>query len=165
MKIFTVQYEGDENDSLIEFINKCSNAEYLRSFFKKYKHDYEKQFGSLIVREAVKRTVNDSKSLFRKLRELKNEADKSKVDELFSPFLDKEQEDPPYDLQKMKSYQGGWLRLFALRYEDGYVITGGGIKLTRTTNTRPHLQEQMMKMDLVKGCLDKGNVEMVYLEL
>lgn len=43
-----------------------------------------------------------------------------------------------------------WLRVYAIRLGvNHFVITGGAIKLTRTMNEREHLNEELMKLEVV----------------
>ena len=59
------------------------------------------------------------------------------------------------------------LRLYAVKFRDWYVITGGAIKLTEKMKGRPHLQAELDKLELVRNFLRQDDPEgsFVYLDI
>lgn len=51
-----------------------------------------------------------------------------------------------------------WLRIYAIKIEDGiYVVTGGAIKLTATMSERTHTLAELAKMEMVRNYfIDNG---------
>jgi hypothetical protein len=73
-----------------------------------------------------------------------------------------------YELQMHKAKGGeykSWLRIYAIKYGDAFVITGGAIKLTNRMEDRPHTKHELYKLQLVKEYLNLGDVEFVYLDI
>lgn len=64
------------------------------------------------------------------------------------------------ELHKTKATGGfinSWLRIYAIRIDTNtYVITGGGIKLTKTMNDREHLINELEKLTKVKEWLEEN---------
>ena len=52
------------------------------------------------------------------------------------------------------NYQS-WLRIYAIRIGNVYVITGGAIKLTHLMEERPHTQKEIEKLINVLASLKK----------
>ena len=68
-------------------------------------------------------------------------------------------------LQKVKglnrdnSKPKGWLRIYAIKLEDGiYVITGGAIKLTKSMNEAENTNEELKYLEQCKNYLKSINV-------
>ena len=59
------------------------------------------------------------------------------------------------------------LRLYAVRFHEWYVITGGTIKLTDQMANRPHLKTERRKLEFVKRFLQEDGTEgsFVYLDV
>ncbi len=59
------------------------------------------------------------------------------------------------------------LRLYAVKFREWYVITGSAIKLTDQMDGRPHLKNELNKLELVRKLLQEGNPEgfFVYLDI
>lgn len=88
------------------------------------------------------------------------------LSEFFKPLHNKEA-GTAYDLQQLKAYgnlSNSFLRIYAIRYGNSYVITGGAIKLTDQMKDRKHTKEELYKLDLVRDYLKEGG-EFVYLEI
>ena len=147
-KIYAVQYEENKEDIFSILIDLWNDQEYLRDFFNTFKNDYEKFYGHFRLREIVRETRKEAKALF---EQLKNYSD-AELEDLFKPLYNEETSSPFYELQKLKSYgpnYKSYLRIYAVKYDDAFVISGGAIKLTEVMNGRPHLEDELFKMDLV----------------
>lgn len=154
---FYSNIEGEkENSTKNEFdkaLDRWQDVEYLRLFFIKYRTDLSSFDSAISVSNAVMYTTEDAAELISKLDEIETNADVKEFEELFKPLVNDEQDDPPYELQRLKgkgSRHKSWLRLYALRYGDSYVVTGGAIKLTHGMKGRPHLKFELFKLDLVR---------------
>lgn len=55
-------------------------------------------------------------------------------------------------------YHSSWLRVYAIKIENGvYLVTGGAIKLTTTMSERSHTLAELAKLELVRNHLiDNG---------
>lgn len=167
-RLYAVKYDGDELDALEQLQEDWSDYEELRKFFIQYKKDYEAYYGKSKTNDIVEKAVDDADNLFEWLFELAEDETGKDLSQFFKPLHNKEK-DTSYDLQQLKGYgnQGNsFLRVYAIRFGDSFVITGGAIKLTDGMKERPHTKTELYKLDLVKDFLkDKGDAEFVYLEI
>jgi hypothetical protein len=153
-----------QKDELINAFERWKDVRWLRWFFNKYRKDLTKYDSTISVKAAIYETFDCANDLYDELIELAGNGDE--LGKLFRPLHNEEDDKPAYERQKLKGKKS-WLRLYAIKYEDFYVITGSAIKLTRTMQERPHTKRELVKLDLVKRYLDdesnKGSF--VYLDI
>jgi hypothetical protein len=161
---FCSDIEGEqENLNKNEFdkaLDRWQDVEYLKVFFNKYRSDLTSFDSTISVPNAVKYTTEDVAELISKLDEIETNSDVPQFEQLFKPLVNDEQSDPPYELQRLKgkwARHKSWLRLYALRYGDSFVVTGGAIKLTHGMKGRPHLKFELYKLDLVRKFLEDND--------
>jgi len=152
--------EPAELDEYEKVMDRWHDAEYLHRF-NKYRKDLSEHSPELSLRQAIARTMDEATDLdreFLKLSEGKNEVG---LDALFRPLYHVYK--TARQQQQMKVYgtrRKSWLRLYALKYGDCYLITGGSIKLTQTMNTRRHLESELYKLGYAAHEVDaQGGVE------
>ncbi len=102
------------------------------------------------------------------LEELAERAISGDLNSLFKPLENKE-ENQSYESQKLKakgSERKSYLRIYAVRYGDEFVITGGTIKLTEFMDDRTHTKVEIHKLDAVVKFLRRNDIKgkIVYLE-
>lgn len=154
-RLWAVHYEGDEDNVLGMVFAQWDDAQWLRSFFKANMADLQSYFQISDVDIAIDITAEDSDVLQRKILDISPEAN---LNELFRPLnnmqssemtLDKEKANP-----KSLTHHRSWLRIYALKLEDGcYIITGGAIKLTRTMQEREHTLQELLRQEQVRNFL------------
>lgn len=154
-RLWAVRYKGDEDNILECLFSKWDDVEWLRVFFKNNLADLKTYFKISDVDVAIDITAEDSDILQRKILDLSPDAN---LDELFRPLynyptnaltLNREKANP-----KTLTHRKSWLRIYALKLEDGcYIITGGAIKLTKTMNEREHTLEELLRQEKVRNFL------------
>ncbi len=154
-RLWAVRYEGDEDNILDSLFSQWDDVEWLRTFFKKNMADLQSYFRISDVEIAIDITAEDSDVLQRKILDLSPNAN---LDELFRPLnnyisseftLNREKANP-----KTLTHRKSWLRIYALKLEDGcYIITGGAIKLTKTMQEREHTLEELLRQEKVRNFL------------
>jgi hypothetical protein len=165
-QLYAVSYDGKEEDIFSETYDTWRDVEYLTDFFEMHRHDLQSGFyGSITVEEAVLKTIDETEDLFDELYDL---AENASLDTLFRPLHN--QDYRSYDFQKRKAYgpaRKSWLRIYAIRFDDRYFITGGAIKLTPTMEEREHTKLELRKLEMVRDYLKEGQDEgeFVYLDL
>lgn len=159
--LYTVQYDFDERDSLTIAYEELTDTEKLHEFFKQYKQDFEKFYGKLAITEVVPKTIEEADRLFNVLLELADNDSETSLNELFKPLDNNEAEDSPYDFQQLKAYSDnpGWIRLYAVRYGESYIFTGGTIKLTQRMKDRKHTKFELDKLQKVSEYLAEQGEE------
>ncbi len=138
------------------------NPEYLEDFFETHKSDLQSEFfGNITIEDAIKKTIDEAyefEQLVLTIAETGNICVEECLETYFKSLYNHDKYTYPIPVyEKRKAYGPGtksWLRLYAIRIDDNvFIITGGGIKLTRTMNEREHLQEELQKMEQVKKLL------------
>lgn len=167
--LFSVKYEGSDLDALELLQEKWANPWDLRKFFKEFKQDYEKYYGKAPLGKIVEKAIDDADKLFETLFELAEDETGKHLSEFFKPLNNNEAE-TAYELQQLKAYgilSNSFLRIYAIRYGNSFVITGGAIKLTKQMKDRKQTQEELYKLNLVRDYLqEKGEEgEFVYLDI
>ncbi len=155
------------------------DPEYLEDFFETHKSDLQSEFfENITIEDAIIRTINEAyefEQLVLDIAETGNKCTEECLETYFKPLYNNDRHTYPIpSYEKRKAYgpeTKSWLRLYAIRIEDNvFVITGGGIKLTRTMNERKHLQEELQKLEQVKefliteGIIDNNSL-VEYIEL
>ena len=151
--------EKDQRDEFKILDDNLSDPEFLRNFFKKREafigaHPF---YGSITVREAIRRTRNDFFSLLRVFKDLAAEGinnETSGLVEIFKPLKKSEIFEPRLQKEKAKSSHKSWVRVYALRVSQNfYIVTGGGIKLYKTMQEDEYLKTELAKIERVKQFL------------
>lgn len=167
--LFAVKYGGSDLDALELLQEKWSDPEDLRIFFKQYKQDYENYYGKAPLSQIVEKAIDDADALFETLFKLAEDESGKHLSEFFKP-LDNKEAETAYELQQLKAYgilSNSFLRIYAIRYGNSFVITGGAIKLTKQMKDRKHTQEELYKLNLVRDYLQEKGEEgaFVYLDI
>lgn len=153
--LFAVRYDGDPDNILEILFDKWSDVEWLRIFFKANRNDLRSYFSIESINQAVEDTLEDNEILQKTVLRLDFNGS---LDDIFRPLdnmstgfvtLNKEKTRPKSDSGHLS-----WLRLYAIRLDDGrYLITGGAIKLTHRMEEREHTASELRKLELVRNFL------------
>lgn len=149
-----VWYRDHDTHVFEELFQQWNDAEYLTDFFRQRTSDLRSDFykaDNLDVAQAVALTIKEAA---RFAASLQRHTRKGTLSEYFEPLI-AGRELSKLPLEKAKGpTKRLWLRLYAIRLEDDtYVVTGGGIKLTKTNSQDPELQRQMEVQAMVRSCL------------
>jgi len=164
-KLLAIKYEGDELDALEILQDQWASTEFLREFFTKYKKDHYAKYGSSKLNRLVQQAKELADDFFGLLLELAEDVESSALSDFFKPLDNRELELEPYILQKLKGREEdrkSYLRIYAIRYQDKIVVTGGAIKLTDKMEERPHTNDELKKLELVKVFLDVNNPDVTF---
>lgn len=154
-RLYAVRFEAESKDELDMALDYWRDTEAVRAFFSLYREDLNKFEPGMKVKEAVKQTAEEAEEIYDRLLEF---AGNDKLDELFKPLDNRELDESRYEFQKLKSRSGrrkGVLRLYAVKFRDWFVITGTAIKVTDQMNSRPHLKNELNKLEFVRKFLQE----------
>ena len=159
-RLWAVRYEGDADNVLDMVFDKWDDVMWLRSFFKANILDLQSYFNISDVNLAIDITVEDSDVLQRKILDISPDAN---LDELFRPLCNMQTSELVLNKEKANpnvlTRHRSWLRIYALRLDDGcYIITGGAIKLTRTMQEREHTLQELLRQEQVRNFLLANNI-------
>ena len=171
-KLFAAQFEGEELASTGEVQNAFSKVRadwrvpnWFRSFFTEFRQDYFDFYGSARLNRIVIEALEFADDLFEELAEHVVLGD---LESLFKP-LENSENVQIYELQKLKvkgRERKSYLRRYAVRFRDEFVITGGAVKLTKFMKDRPHTRSALNRLEAVAQFLRQNDMEgkIIYLE-
>lgn len=166
--LYSIQYEKGKPNAFKQIFDDWNDIEYLFDFFEEHITDlhsdfWQKKFGRKIsVQEAIQITLNQASNFETSVL---NHNSEDLIDELFKqlskyPFKYL----PKIVLNNMafKAYgtdYASWLRIYAIKIGNVYVITGGAIKLTHQMEERTHTQNEIDKLINVFALLKKAGFD------
>lgn len=164
--LFSVEFFDDGVSEFERFFEQLNDIEWLFRFFIENQNDL-RQFNSIIsVDEAITKTLAEVQHIEDTLLNAFNEGITGKgigLDQIFRPLNDNEY--MITELQKSKTrankyiVKSPWCRLYAVRLDKNlFIVTGGGIKLTKTMNESSHLRAELQKINKVHSFLKTRNI-------
>lgn len=158
--LWAVRYEGDDDNALRKVFNQWNDPEWLWDFFTENMADLEAYFKITDLNQAIYDTMDDSGELECLILDISPDAD---LDALFRPLENYRTTEMTLGKEKARLHNRpahtSWLRLYAIKLEQGcYIITGGAIKLTHTMSERTHTLRELSKMERVRNLLLENGV-------
>lgn len=159
-RLWAVRYDGESDNTLQIVFNQWNDPEWLWDFFTENLSDLESYFKITDVNQAIYDTIEDSEELECLILDISPDAN---LDLLFRPLENNRTAEMMLGKEKARLYNreehASWLRLYAIKLEQGhYIITGGAIKLTRTMQERDHTLQELAKMEQVRNLLIEDGV-------
>lgn len=153
--LWAVRYEDCLDNVLYALMDQWNDVLWLRSFFKQNISDLESYFKITDVNQAIYDTIEDSDRLQCLILDISPDAN---LDEIFRPLDNLRASEILLGKEKAKlkntRKHASWLRIYAIKLEQGiYIITGGAIKLTRTMQEREHTLVELARMEKVRRFL------------
>jgi hypothetical protein len=168
--LYSVKYDDKSINEFRQLFNKWEDPLWLSKFFKENIKDLESgAWGKISVSDAIRQTRLQAKEMKKKILEIANgEAkDFDLLSDYFMPLSDGKYGKLEWDKGK-GLLNHNWLRIYAVRCsKNTYVITGGGIKLTRDMSPN-HLQKELVKLQNAENYLKSGQddqIDLCYLDL
>ena len=152
-KLWAFKYDNDNLDVWYKLLELWTDVEFLLDFFEKNQEDLK--YFKLNIEEAIEQTINQAERLRKEFEKIA----KSPGIELSSKFQNLHNNKyQAAELVKQKVKQK-WLRLYALKIEEGqYILTGGAIKLTLEMKDRNHTAIELQRLDNCRNYLQSQNV-------
>jgi len=176
-KLFAAQLEGEDvdefgnqKDAFINLKDQWTDVKFLREFFLTHQKDYYNFYGSSTLLKKINETRRLAIQLLLDVGKSCEDPSGKSLNDLFKPLDDREIEENQYHLQALKAKgeeRKSYLRIYAIRFNHEFVITGGAIKLIDKMEKRPYLQKELDKMYVVQEYLKKEGIEgdFVYLNV
>jgi len=152
---WAVHYDGDEENVFTSTFRQWGDIQWLKNFFTENVADLSSFFKVTDVDEAIFDTLEDRKA-FRCV--ILDAIDNDRLSELFRPLDNCVTSEMSLRKDKAKinrmSKHPSWLRLYAIKFaDDGFLITGGAIKLTLRMSEREHTLSELARMEKVRSFL------------
>jgi hypothetical protein len=160
--IWSVRFDLESESEFDRFFNLINDPEWLYQFFEANRDDLKSGFWKQKkVEDAILQTLDEVYYMEELLCEFaeKGFANYSlRLQDLFKPLNNYEYALTTHQKSKAR-VRNGWLRLYGIRLTANcYLISGGGIKLTREMH-RPHLQNELRKLEQAKTYLKSNGIE------
>ena len=162
----TFEEDANTKDEFRRLFKNWSDPEYLDAFFTTHQHDLQKEFYNYIsIEDAIFDTIDEAEQLeieLLKLAELGKCEQTKTLQTIFKPLDNREKSViniPSLQACKAKGdWSKSWLRIYAIRINSNmFIVTGGAIKLTEKMD-RPHLENELEKLDKVKAFLTEQDI-------
>lgn len=161
--LYSVKFEGNNNDEFALAFENWSDVEYLEDYFENNKTDLLLgDYRNVSVEEAIITTIKESNNFESKIKRVAGngsfEGKDSLQDLIFSPL---KKYDNNFTLQESKAYGTGnksWLRIYAIRISPTmFVVSGSAIKLRDTMSDSKVTQNELLKLKATaKYLIDEG---------
>jgi hypothetical protein len=150
--LLSVQFESEESDEFDRVFTKWNDVVFLEQFFEDNINDLQSGFfGGISVEEAISHTIDEASKLDAHIKRIAErglyDSDLALQDLVFTSLHKND-----FTIKHLQSKAYGqtyhsWLRLYAIRISKNlYVVSGGAIKLTKTMNGIPHLEDELKKL-------------------
>lgn len=133
--------------------------QWLKSFFTDNLSDLSAYFHITDVYKAIMETIEDASTLECLMLDISPDAN---LNTLFRHLENNRFSEMTLGKEKARGKRvhkhSSWLRIYAIKIEDGtYVVTGGAMKLTATMSERTHTLAELAKMEMVRNYfIDNG---------
>ena len=169
--LYSVKYEGESITEFQKLFNNWNNPLWLHQFFSENVADLnsDNTWGGISVGNAVRNTRIQAKEMKSTILAISNgeSANFKLLSDYFQPLISGKIKTLEWDKGKGLLHHN-WLRIYAIKCsKNTFVITGGGIKLTRGMSS-PHLREEKLKLEQAEKYLRSGDddqIDLCYLEL
>lgn len=160
--LWSIHLDNEPQNEFRRFFNQVNNLEWLHQFFNENKTDLLAGFfGKPTIHEAALRTLEEVEQIEELLYSYTEQGFNKKgacLQHLFKPLNNFEYAITLHQQCKARVHKG-WLRLYAVRLAPNcYLVTGGSIKLTLHMK-RPHLLQQISKLDVTKTWLRSNSID------
>lgn len=158
-RLWAVRYDEQEQNCFDELFDRWYDVQWLKSFFTDNLSDLSAYFHITDVYKAIMETIEDASTLECLMLDISPDAN---LNTLFRHLENNRFSEMTLGKEKARgksvNKHSSWLRIYAIKIEDGiYVVTGGAIKLTATMSERTHTLAELAKMEMVRNYfIDNG---------
>jgi hypothetical protein len=164
--LFSIKSEKENLSEFELFFLRMRDQEWLFNFFRRNLLELKIFDASLSIEKAILKTSLEIEQIEESLYQTFNNGcygEDIGLDQIFRPLHNHEYE--IIDLQKTKTkadkklIRNPWCRLYAIRVERNlFIVTGGGIKLTRRMEELGYLKNELKKIDHARVFLKLHNI-------
>jgi len=154
--LYAVQFDDFELDEFELAFDQWSDVAYLEEFFENHKKDLQSDFyGEINVDDAIEDTIAEAEQLEDRMRMIASGKDQGmSLTEIFKPLDNQDYKQGSHQKSKATGdWHKSWLRVYAIKVGNVYVVCGSAIKLRPDMSDREHLQLQLRKLEMTKNYL------------
>ncbi|KLT68942.1 hypothetical protein [Flavobacterium sp. ABG] len=161
--LYSVKYDGEKKNEFEKLFNNWGDPYWLNKFFKANLTDLKcDAWGGIDIERAIRDTRAQAKDVQKTILNIANgeSNDFKYLSDYFKPLTNGKIGKFEWDKGK-GLLNHNWLRIYAIRCsKNTFVITGGGIKLTRDMSPT-HLQEELLKLKQAEEFLRSGDDDQI----
>lgn len=146
-RLYAVQWNGCEENCFEELFEWLTDVQAMRAYFLAKETIITKGFYRVpTVEEAVLRTIDEGEAFATELLQAAEGQAEEELDLIF------EELSPGVHLLQYRQYKAKgdadapWIRVYAVKLEQAYIISGGGIKLVKKMQEDPDLVKELDKI-------------------
>jgi hypothetical protein len=165
--IWSIQYDEEYSDEYTRLFECWTDMEYLEEFIEEHQDLLDDPFWKGYSKESVILMIyKEASDFMQHLKTLYDNVCNGQLPDFDKEFHPLSRNSYEWKLERYKAYgkvigniAKSFLRLYAIKIESNvYVITGGGIKLTKTMNECTYLNNELHKLDIVRNWLKSFGV-------
>lgn len=160
-RLFTIHYSEQTKDELSRLMGLWTNVEYVYSFVKKNYNDLDKWVKKNYNKSEIVEYILSQADVLDEMLTVQNKNEISILIDNFQPLHSYSMSYTEFEQQKnyiREDPKINVLRLYALKIEDCYLISGGSIKFTKTMNERSHTENELKKLNRCRDYLRQNHV-------
>jgi len=150
-RLYAIHWDEAGEDCFSQMIEAYSDPEYLFRFFSERKEQLTTFFRIESIDDAVSYTIDEIIEMSDEIiscAETDNDS-LTKLDELFEPLHAVSTKINFHQYKAKGHHPASWIRLYAIRLEDAYIITGSGLKIVKAMQEDVLLKKEKTKLDHV----------------
>lgn len=160
--LYAMRYAKSSPDEFTRMFRLWDDLQYVREFCIAHFDDLQSSFKwPHSLEECVQEIMDEAEQMESQLYEF---CATTELQQIFKPLRNHEY--VLYPLQQSKAcvisnmYRRPKIRIYAIRLAPNlFIITGGAIKLTATMQERPHLMEELAKLERARTWLKENNLD------
>lgn len=165
--LFSVHFDEEELHELAKIEKNWQDSEYMIDFFATHEEELKqsfqlRKFHTDDITEAAFYTLDTAEEWFYTLYDVLDSDENIELSSLFKALDDNEYS--LYIHQQLKA-KSSIIRIYAIRIgerpEEGFIITGGAIKLWEKMDDHPSTEEEKRKLNEVKAYLKEQEIEYI----
>lgn len=152
--IYAVNYDQYEEDELTRHLNLWNDITYLKEFYdKNERYILNNSYLAVnTIREFINAVNYNAEMLDDAICEY------SENNSLFQLFIVLQEKEDLKEVLSLRKAKQNFLRLYGVKLENIYIITGGAIKLTQKMQEHENTEKELIKLKAFKKYLQKQDV-------
>ena len=157
--VWSVKYEGEKDDIFSSLMKHWLDIEYLNEYFENHKHFIERNefWDGYTIEELVLSTRKEAISFLRNFKDYYWNSRNGKHPDLEDNFLPLEKYPSDHEAENRRKIYGKHF-IESKGRPPGYIVTGGGIKLTGKMSDMKELSDEIKKLISVQNWLKQKGI-------
>ncbi len=152
--LLAIHYKNDDEDIYSKVLGQWQDVVYIKNFFDENKNYI---IGNNYI--SVQNLQEFHDKVYQLASEFDENLEQAHIDNnLYENFEILSYNDDIHSLQTKSKSKNKFLRIYAIKVENTYIVTGGAIKMTELMQDHPHTKIQLQYLDQVKYFLQEKGI-------